>query len=106
MAGQIFHEWQGTRVVITSDSGTSSCDLKGNQGDMGVRGPQGEAGLRGEAGVGVKGDKGDRGAAVVSTVFVGVDENGGNVYEQTFEDGSTAQFTAPKGSAVAMVRLI
>lgn len=41
MAGQIFHEWNGTVLTVTSDSGTSSCDLKGSTGDMGIRGPQG-----------------------------------------------------------------
>ena len=41
MAGTITHEWNGTILTVTSDSGTSSCDLKGAQGDMGVRGPQG-----------------------------------------------------------------
>lgn len=44
MAGQIFHEWNGTVLTITSDSGTSSMDLKGANGDTGVRGPQGAAG--------------------------------------------------------------
>lgn len=38
--GNIYHTWQGTTLVITSDSGTSSCDLKG---DIGIRGPQGPA---------------------------------------------------------------
>lgn len=47
MAGTITHEWQGTTLVITSDSGTSACDLKGGQGDMGIRGPQGIAGRNG-----------------------------------------------------------
>lgn len=37
----IYHEWNGTTLTITSDSGTSSMDLKG---EMGVRGPQGAAG--------------------------------------------------------------
>lgn len=37
----ISHSWNGTVLTITSDSGTSSADLKG---DMGVRGPQGAAG--------------------------------------------------------------
>lgn len=45
MAGQIFHEWQGTTLVITSDSGTSSCDLKGSKGDIGARGSQGSPGI-------------------------------------------------------------
>lgn len=40
----ITHEWNGTVLTITSDSGTSSCDLKGTQGDDGARGPQGPAG--------------------------------------------------------------
>jgi hypothetical protein len=31
-------------LTITSDSGTSSADLKGAKGDMGVRGAQGAAG--------------------------------------------------------------
>ena len=41
MAGTIKHEWNGTTLIITSDSGTSSCDLKGDKGDMGIRGAQG-----------------------------------------------------------------
>lgn len=44
MAGEIYHEWNGTVLTITSDSGTSSADLQGSKGDMGVRGPQGIAG--------------------------------------------------------------
>ena len=38
--GNIYHEWNGTTLIITSDSGTSSCDLKGRKGDIGIRGPQ------------------------------------------------------------------
>lgn len=45
MAGEIKHSWNGTVLTITSDSGTSSCDLKGRQGDDGIRGPQGPAGI-------------------------------------------------------------
>jgi hypothetical protein len=44
MAGTITHEWHGTVLTVTSDSGTSSADLKGAKGDMGVRGAQGAAG--------------------------------------------------------------
>lgn len=44
MAGTIKHEWNGTILTITSDSGVSSCDLKGEKGDDGARGPQGVAG--------------------------------------------------------------
>lgn len=45
MAGTITHYWDGTKLVVTSDSGTSSCDLKGAQGDMGIRGAQGAPGI-------------------------------------------------------------
>lgn len=45
MAGEIKHEWIGTTLVITSDSGTSSCNLKGRVGDIGPRGPQGPCGV-------------------------------------------------------------
>lgn len=40
----ITHEWNGTILTITSDSGTSSCDLKGEKGDDGARGAQGKPG--------------------------------------------------------------
>lgn len=40
----ITHKWTGTVLTITSDSGTSSCDLKGDKGDDGARGAQGKAG--------------------------------------------------------------
>jgi hypothetical protein len=45
MAGLITHSWNGTILTITSDSGTSSADLKGSRGDLGPRGPQGPAGI-------------------------------------------------------------
>ena len=41
----ISHEWNGTVLTITSDSGTSSADLKGEKGDTGIRGAQGVAGI-------------------------------------------------------------
>ena len=43
--------------------------------------------------------RGEKGATIVKTELIGQDENGGNIYQQTFDDGSTAQFTAPKGAA-------
>lgn len=48
MAGTIKHEWVGTTLVITSDSGSSGCDLKGDRGDIGIRGPQGPQGEKPE----------------------------------------------------------
>lgn len=92
--GNIYHEWNGTVLTITSDSGTSSCDLKGDTGDMGIRGAQGEPGI----GIGPKGDPGKDGAKIVSTELTGQDANGGNIYTQIYDDGSTTTFTAPKGN--------
>ena len=98
--GNIYHEWNGTILTITSDSGTSSCDLKGAKGDTGIRGAQG---AKGEIGIGAqgergeKGEKGEAGSVVISTELTSIDEAGGYVYTQTFNDGSTATFTAPKG---------
>lgn len=45
MGGSITHKWNGTILTITSDSGTSSADLRGEKGDDGVRGPQGAPGM-------------------------------------------------------------
>lgn len=42
--------------------------------------------------------KGATGAAIVNTVLQGQDAQGGNIYKQTFDNGSTATFTAPKGA--------
>lgn len=55
------HEWDGTTLKITSASGTSAADLKGEKGekgDTGAQGPQGEKGEKGD-----KGDTGDTGPA-------------------------------------------
>ena len=41
MAGTITHEWNGTILTITSDSGTTAMDLKGEKGDTGARGARG-----------------------------------------------------------------
>lgn len=43
----IKHEWNGTILTITSDSGTSSADLKGAKGDTGARGVRGLTGATG-----------------------------------------------------------
>ena len=45
MSGTITHYWSGTTLVVTSDSGTSACNLQGPQGDIGIRGPQGIPGI-------------------------------------------------------------
>ena len=41
------HKWNGTILTITSDSGTTAADLKGEKGDTGARGPRGLQGERG-----------------------------------------------------------
>ena len=41
--------------------------------------------------------KGATGSKIVSTELIGQDENGGNIYQQTFDDGSTSTFTVPNG---------
>lgn len=40
---------------------------------------------------------GPTGAAIVSTEYIGKDQHGGNIYKQTFDNGSIAYFVAPKG---------
>lgn len=45
MAGTITHSWDGTVLTVTSDSGSSSMDLKGSAGPIGPRGPQGAPGV-------------------------------------------------------------
>lgn len=40
----VTHSWDGTKLTITSASGVSSADLKGQKGDTGEIGPQGPAG--------------------------------------------------------------
>lgn len=112
----VTHSWQGTTLIVTSASGTSSADLKGDKGDTGAKGSKGdkgdkgERGERGERGIqgikgeqgerglqGEKGEKGDIGARIVKTELFGVDSEGNNIYQQTFADGTTAKFVAPKG---------
>lgn len=41
--------------------------------------------------------KGNTGARIVNTELVGQDENGGNIYKQTFDNGVMAFFVAPRG---------
>lgn len=57
------HSWDGTTLIVTSASGTSSANLKGEKGEKGDAGPQGLKGDQGEKGAdgapGAKGDPGD-----------------------------------------------
>ena len=43
----VTHSWNGTVLTITSASGTSSSDLKGDKGPQGIQGPKGETGPQG-----------------------------------------------------------
>ncbi len=44
------HQWKGTILEITSASGTSSADLKGEKGEQGTQGEKGEKGEKGDTG--------------------------------------------------------
>lgn len=62
------HSWNGTVLTVTSASGTSSADLKGDTGPQGAQGPEGDTGPQGAQGPkgdigpqGVQGPKGDTG---------------------------------------------
>lgn len=61
----VTHSWDGTRLTLTSASGTDTVDLKGDKGDRGetgAQGPKGDTGAAGPAGAdGAKGEKGDKG---------------------------------------------
>ena len=46
---------------------------------------------------GIQGIQGKTGAKLVSQTLQGQDANGGNIYLQTFDDGTTATFVAPQG---------
>jgi hypothetical protein len=40
---------------------------------------------------------GENGSKIISTVLVGQDENGNNIYRQSFDNGFSNDFVAPKG---------
>ena len=71
MSGTITHSWNGTVLTVTSDSGTSSADLKGTKGDTGARGVRGLAGADGITSV--NGKKGD---ITLTASDVGAEEAG------------------------------
>lgn len=68
---------------------------KGEQGITGNTGPQGPKGDTGEQGI--QGPKGADGVGVKSITFKNTNEDGGNVYTVTLTNGSTYDFTAPRG---------
>ena len=101
------HEWNGTTLTITSESGTSSVDLKGAKGERGEKGEKGEtgaAGAKGETGAkgapftyadfteeqlaALKGEKGDKGET---------GETGAKGEPFTYADFTAEQLAALKG---------
>lgn len=59
----VTHSWDSTTLIVTSASGTSSANLKGEKGEKGDAGPQG---LKGD-----KGETGEKGVDGESGVYVG-----------------------------------
>ena len=91
----VTHEWEGTVLKVTSASGTSSVNLKGEKGDIGPEGPQGEKGEKGDTGVqGIQGEKGATGAdgkdgtsVTITSVSESSVDGGSNIVE--FSNGQT-----------------
>ena len=93
------HSWSGTVLTVTSASGTSSADLKGDKGEKGDKGDIGEKGDKGDAGEqgpqGEKGDKGDTGEQGIPG------EKGDKGEPFTYSDFSDEQLAALKGETGA-----
>ena len=83
----VTHEWEGTVLKVTSASGTTSADLKGEKGDKGDS---------------VKGDTGDPGYTPVKGVdyFDGKDGSDGVSCTHSW-DGTTLTVTSASGSSSA-----
>ena len=79
----VTHEWNDTRLKITSASGTSSADLKGQQGEQGPQGEKGDVGPKGDKGdIGEQGIQGPIGPQGKSAYEIAVD----NGFEGTEEE--------------------
>lgn len=71
---------------------------KGDKGEQGITGNTGPKGPKGDTGEqGIQGPKGADGVGVKSITFKNTNEDGGNVYTVTLTNGSTYDFTAPRG---------
>lgn len=99
----VVYEINGNRYTETVEAETSISTI---QNALSISGATAVYAFNPDASiVGVQGEKGDKGdtgatgATIVSTVLQGQDANGGNIYKQTFDNGATAEFTAPKGEA-------
>lgn len=96
----VTHSWSGTKLTITSASGTSTADLKGDKGDTGEKGDTGSKGDKGDTGEqgiqgepGAKGDKGDTGASITSITLTKDDAGSITGGTATLSDGSTVDIT-------------
>lgn len=119
----VTHRWDGTKLIVTSASGTTSADLKGNPGDDGDPGKDGVSPtisisvitgghrltikdangtktvdlLDGSDGSpGATGETGATGVGIKNIVFK-QNTTAGNVYTINLTDGSSYDFTAPAG---------
>lgn len=93
----ITHSWSGTKLTITSASGTSTVDLKGEKGDKGDTGADGAKGEKGDTGAqgiqGEPGEKGDAGASIASITLT-KDETGSiTCGTATLTDGNAVDIT-------------
>ena len=96
---------EGTLLYCTADDkfyqykskkwGAVSIGERGPQGEQGLQGPTGPQGPTGARGP--TGSIGPAGTKLVSQIFMGEDEKGGNIYKQIYDDNSTSFFTAPRG---------
>lgn len=119
----VTHRWDGTKLIVTSASGTTSADLKGNPGNDGNPGKDGVSPtisisvitgghrltikdangtktvdlLDGSDGSpGATGETGATGVGIKNIVFKQT-TTAGNVYTINLTDGSSYDFTAPAG---------
>lgn len=83
----ITHTWNGTSLSITSASGTSQVDLKGEKGDQGQIGPQGPQGPAGQDYVLTQDDKTEIAGLVDLT----------NYATTTYVDNAVANIEIPEG---------
>lgn len=96
--------------AVSIDSSNAGFWLKGPKGDTGPQGPKGDTGPQGPRGdtgsqgpqgeigpQGATGAQGEPGSYVTGLEHTGTTENGDYVYTQYYSDGSTFNFTAPRG---------
>lgn len=104
------HSWSGTTLTITSASGTTSADLKGEKGadgDDGVSCTHSWNGTTltvtsasGSSSVDLKGDTGADGIGIssVKQTTTSTADDGNNIITITLSNGSTSTFTVQNGS--------